>query len=232
MNEVDSSKYNHIIFYSDGCTYQNRNSILANTLILVSKKTGITITQKFLEVGHTQMECDSMHSAIEKQLRNREVYSPDGYFEPCRSARVNPKPYKVEYLSHNFFLKYSNLKFINSLRPWSKTGDPVVTDLKCIQYDPNGSIQTKLNFSDPPPTLTFLEESRMCPLICLKNCAILRFLLKQENLSISRKWRLFCLEMCTTFTITYLTIYPHPVTISVKYVHATVSLISNAFCSP
>lgn len=31
MNEVDSSKYNHIIFYSDGCTYQNRNGILANT---------------------------------------------------------------------------------------------------------------------------------------------------------------------------------------------------------
>lgn len=38
MNEVDSSKYNHIIFYSDGCTYQNSSSILANTLILVSKK--------------------------------------------------------------------------------------------------------------------------------------------------------------------------------------------------
>lgn len=38
MNEVDSSKYNHIIFYSDGCTYQKRSSILANTLILVSKK--------------------------------------------------------------------------------------------------------------------------------------------------------------------------------------------------
>lgn len=53
MNEVDSSKYNHIIFYSDGCTYQNRSSILANTLILVSKKTGITLTQKFLEVGHS-----------------------------------------------------------------------------------------------------------------------------------------------------------------------------------
>lgn len=50
---VDSSKYNHIIFYSDGCTYQNRSSILTNTLILVSKKTGITLTQKFLEVGHT-----------------------------------------------------------------------------------------------------------------------------------------------------------------------------------
>lgn len=63
------------------------------------------------------MECDYMHSAIEKQLGNLEVYSPAGYFEACRSARVNPKPYKVEYLSHNFFLKYSSLKFINSLRP-------------------------------------------------------------------------------------------------------------------
>lgn len=106
MNEVDSSKYNHIIFNSDGCTYQNRISILANTLILVSKKTGITITQKFLEVGHTQMESDSMHSAIEKRLINREVYSPAGYFEACRLAKVNPNPYKVEYLFHNFFVKY------------------------------------------------------------------------------------------------------------------------------
>lgn len=58
--EVDKTKYDNVILYSDGCTYQNRNCTLANALLLVANKTGLTITQKYLEKGHTQMECDSI----------------------------------------------------------------------------------------------------------------------------------------------------------------------------
>jgi len=51
--------------WSDGCTYQNRNSTIANALLSVSMRKKITIYQKYLVRGHTQMECDSMHSTIE-----------------------------------------------------------------------------------------------------------------------------------------------------------------------
>lgn len=153
--EVDGTKYDHIIMYSDGCTFQNRNAILSNALLQVSHQTGFTITQKFLEKGHTQMECDSMHATIEKRLKNREVYSPSGYVEACRTARKHPEPYQVQYLYHESFLKYSDLKFISSIRPGTKKGDPVVTNLKVIKYEPNWSITVKLNFSDE-----FLELPR------------------------------------------------------------------------
>lgn len=115
--QIDKNIYNHVIFYSDGCTYQNRNCIIANAILLASRETGIQITQKFFEKGHTQMECDSMHAAIERKLRHREVYSPSAYEDSCRTARLNPRPYKVQYLYHDFFLKFSTLNFSNLSDP-------------------------------------------------------------------------------------------------------------------
>ena len=43
-----------VIFYSDGCNYQNRNALL-----YLTEKYKITIEQKYLQKGHTQMECDT-----------------------------------------------------------------------------------------------------------------------------------------------------------------------------
>lgn len=57
--------------YSDACTAQNRNSILSNALLHLSFKYELSITQKFLEKGHTQMECDSVHSIIELNLKKK-----------------------------------------------------------------------------------------------------------------------------------------------------------------
>jgi len=57
---------NDIILYSDGCGYQNRNSVVSNALLQFTIKNNIIIEQKFLVKGHTQMPCDSVHSRIEK----------------------------------------------------------------------------------------------------------------------------------------------------------------------
>ena len=48
-----------ISIYSDCCGYQNRNTILK---FAINQK--VTITQNFLENGHTQMEVDSVHHNI------------------------------------------------------------------------------------------------------------------------------------------------------------------------
>lgn len=58
-----------IIIYSDGCTYQNRNNVLSNALLNYASKNKISVVQKYLERGHTQMECDSVHSCIERKLK-------------------------------------------------------------------------------------------------------------------------------------------------------------------
>ncbi|MCG8048776.1 MAG: hypothetical protein N0E48_24730, partial [Candidatus Thiodiazotropha endolucinida] len=59
------SNIRHVILYSDCCSGQNRNQYLASGLLnTVSVHPHIQIIeQKFLESGHTQMECDSLHSA-------------------------------------------------------------------------------------------------------------------------------------------------------------------------
>lgn len=115
-----------IILYSDGCTYQNRNATMTNALLNLAMSKSVIIEQKFLEVGHTQMEADSMHAMIEKQLKNKNINIPAEYIEICRKARRNPKPYNISYLTHTMFKKFDQVEFFKSIRPGKKKGDPKV----------------------------------------------------------------------------------------------------------
>lgn len=58
----------HLVLHSDCCPGQNRNSIVACMLQEpVARIPDLkTIDLKFLEPGHTHMECDSMHATIER----------------------------------------------------------------------------------------------------------------------------------------------------------------------
>jgi hypothetical protein len=75
-----------IILYSDGCSYQNRNVNLSNALAAFAVENSIEIQQKFLVVGHTQMECDSVHAKIENKCRNKEIYIPYDYIRITEEA--------------------------------------------------------------------------------------------------------------------------------------------------
>lgn len=116
-----------IILYSDGCTYQNRNVTVSNALLNVALNEKIMIEQKYLEVGHTQMEADSMHATIERYLKEKTINVPAEYYEICRGARKNPKNYDVTYLNHTFFKKFDKIKFLQSIRPGKKKGDAKVS---------------------------------------------------------------------------------------------------------
>lgn len=137
-----------IILYSDGCNAQNRNSTMANTLLNLAVTSKVCILQKYLEKGHTQMECDSMHATIERKLKGRIINVPADYIAICKSARKNPKPYIVNYLNHNFFLNLTKVNLLKSIRPGFKSGDPTVMDLRALEYKPNGKVEYKLRHSD------------------------------------------------------------------------------------
>lgn len=92
-----------IILFSDGCAYQNRSANVANALLHFSCTNQVIVEQKYLEVGHTQMEGDSMHSLIERKLKNMKIYVPADYENVCRQARINPAEYNVQYLNHKYF---------------------------------------------------------------------------------------------------------------------------------
>ena len=107
-----NDQYDTYILWSDGCGYQNRNLTLSNALRRFAKTNCKVIIQKYLERGHTQMEVDSVHSVIERKLKHKEVYyCPSQYVSVIRKARSKPCPYRVQYLDHTFFKKYSKKYF-------------------------------------------------------------------------------------------------------------------------
>ncbi|KAB0802803.1 hypothetical protein PPYR_04989 [Photinus pyralis] len=106
------------------------------------------------------MECDSMHSTIERKLRRRTINVPADYVSLCKLARKNPKPYHVSYLDHTFFKDYSKLNLIKSIRPGYKVGDPTVNNLRALKYNSDGQIEFKIKHS---------EEYEVMPMRLKKN---------------------------------------------------------------
>lgn len=128
-----------LIIWSDGCGYQNKNSVLSNALLSLSVHKNICIYQKYLEKGHTQMEADSVHALIERKLKNKSIYLPSNYCRITEEARQK-KPYKVKNISHGFVKDYSQNQKFAFIRPGKKVNDPTVNDIKVIKYSPDGSI--------------------------------------------------------------------------------------------
>lgn len=144
----EDQKNINIILWSDGCGYQNRNVTLSNGLFNLAIDKSVTIIQKYLQKGHIQMEVDSVHSVIERQIRNKKINIPADYVYICKNA-CKKEPYKVEYLTHNFFRKFDNLNYFKSIRPGKLSGTPVVNDIKALKYTSIG-VSFILNHLDEP----------------------------------------------------------------------------------
>ncbi|KAJ6642910.1 hypothetical protein Bhyg_07866 [Pseudolycoriella hygida] len=123
---------------------------MANALRLLAMKYKTTITQKFLEVGHTHMECDSTHACIERKSKGMTFDLPSDFVSAIVTARDKPFPFFVEHLTHSFFRNYDDQEFLTlkSIRPGKKKGEPKVAQIRCIQYMPDGKILYKLRFDD------------------------------------------------------------------------------------
>lgn len=119
LEKIMASSPLPITIFSDGCGYQNRNVVLANALRLLAMKHSRNITQKFLEVGHTHMECDSTHACIERKSRDMTINLPGDFVEAVKAARDKPFPFEAVHLTHTFFLNYDDDEYrtLNSIRP-------------------------------------------------------------------------------------------------------------------
>ena len=92
-----------VSFHSDSCGGQNRNQYVASVLMHSVQSLPLEeITLNFLETGHTQMECDSMHAAIELAKKNVRVYSQREWYNVIHMARRH-KPYVVYQLDFSSF---------------------------------------------------------------------------------------------------------------------------------
>ncbi|XP_031338517.1 uncharacterized protein LOC116167318 [Photinus pyralis] len=157
LNEPDTKEF---IIYSDGCGYQNKNATVANALLKFAIDNHVTVYQKYFEKGHSQMEVDSVHSTIERRLKNRDIYLPTDYIAVCKEAR-NRNPYNVKYMKYTDFRDYSKVKYYSSIRPGRKPGDPQVNQVHCFMYSPEGIINYKLQYKDEwqvLPTRSHLDQ--------------------------------------------------------------------------
>lgn len=143
-----AENFRMVTIISDGCNYQNRNKVLASALSSLASEKNLLIRQLILEKGHTMMECDSVHATLEKYFVPP-INSPSDYIAHMRSAR--PKhPYNIKVLDYSFFQNFEKLTTnIKSLRPGKKSGDPHVTDIRALEYRPDGNIFFKLRHTEP-----------------------------------------------------------------------------------
>lgn len=75
----DFKNVKHFILWSDSCVPQNKNQIFSTALLqfMHNHKNILSITQKFSEPGHSQIqEVDAVHSAIDRHLKLREIHGP------------------------------------------------------------------------------------------------------------------------------------------------------------
>ena len=113
----------------------------------IAEKHNITIIFKYLVVGHTFIECDSVHRCIEDNIKSRDVNVPHDYISIIKNAREKPFPYQMRFdglLPQTFFLNYEGSQDIRSIRPGNKPSDPTVMDIRQLKYTPDGTIFYKL----------------------------------------------------------------------------------------
>ena len=142
----------HVCLYSDTCSGQNRNKFITAVLLYAVKYTHVnTIDHKFLESGHTHMECDSMHSAIEHAKKSTNIFIPCQWDTVIHMARRN-KPYIVVPLKYSDILDLKTLgeKTCRNTKK-TKTGGTINwLKIKWIRYEkahPN-EIRIKSAYND------------------------------------------------------------------------------------
>lgn len=99
-----------VTFYSDTASGQNRNHIISAMFIkaLSSFPNLKIINQKYMESGHSEMECDSVHSAIESRGRKINIFVPDGWYTVARTAKTTRPSYVVKEMDFSQFLDFKS----------------------------------------------------------------------------------------------------------------------------
>ena len=107
----------HITMFSDTCGGENRNSQMSTMCMhAVQQMPNLEVLeQKYFEPGHSEMEADSMHSAIYTASKKAQIQTPFDWDNVIRLARHKSAPYVVERLTHADFI---NWKEYSKEREW------------------------------------------------------------------------------------------------------------------
>ena len=97
-----------LIAWSDSCGGQNRNIKMALMFLALVENDRLpydTITQKFLESGHSFLPNDSDFSDIEKRRKyHPHIYHPQGWYDIIAEARSRANPFHVITMTAESFV--------------------------------------------------------------------------------------------------------------------------------
>ncbi|CAC5379351.1 unnamed protein product [Mytilus coruscus] len=139
---------------------QNRNKFVAAALLYsvkVNKHINI-IDQKYLDTGHTHMECDSMHAAIEHAKRKTNIYIPSQWDTVIHMARRN-NPYVVIPLLDFKSLQKENYKNMEQNKKGEKVRWREIKQLQFRKETPN-VIYYKYSFHEEFNEITVVTRGR------------------------------------------------------------------------
>lgn len=139
----DNNKTIHTItMYSDSCGGQNRNIYFSTMLLqtvseLQAKGRNLTINHKFLEAGHTHMEADTIHAAIEKTKKRTtaEIELPRDWANLIRLVPRKP-PIKVIEMEQDEFLNFKSILNTHYVHRKKNTSNESIQwlQIKWMQY--------------------------------------------------------------------------------------------------
>ncbi|KAE8752688.1 hypothetical protein FOCC_FOCC000428 [Frankliniella occidentalis] len=152
--EVENGVKEFIIF-SDSCWSQNKNKILFTMYYTACQKFQIKIIHRYLQKGHTQMECDSVHARIEHKTRNVDIFTPMQWYGHIRAAKVKKPSYAVFEVQQQHLVSYKVLA-VDSFK-WDKVP---VSKIHEIVFDctEKGKVYFKRKLSDPQTCFEILVK--------------------------------------------------------------------------
>jgi hypothetical protein len=115
---TESFDTSDLVLFSDNCYGQNKNYTVAAMFqkVLQVNSNLKTITHKFLEVGHTHMECDGVHGQIEKKKKKYglPISHPHDWRQLVRSCNLDV----VNMTRENFFdfAAYNKSNFLQKFK--------------------------------------------------------------------------------------------------------------------
>lgn len=149
--------------FSDNCAGQNKNRFLFATLgYACTTLSNLKITLTFLECGHTQNEGDSVHALIENRSKNKDLFTPDMWYNIIRTAKRSDKtPYIVTEVTQDIIYNFKNLVdnskwFLNDKKekiPWSR-----IKVVHCCSDEP-GKLFYKSSYDSEFEVLNYFTDT-------------------------------------------------------------------------
>ena len=80
-------------------------------------------------------------------MKHIDLFVPRDMEVAARTARRQLPPYDVPQLIWDDFTKLDR-PYLQSIRPANKQGDPIVHDIRALEYDPSGEVLYQTHYSD------------------------------------------------------------------------------------